>query len=120
MAHGLEVRVPFLDTRVRDLALALPWSWRVHGGTRKVLLREVARRVLPTPIAERIIQRPKLAAPSAVAGASERLNRLAEMLVPVEHRQRHPFGWLLLRPVHRDLAARSLHPPLCRTNRETA
>lgn len=99
MAHSLEVRVPFLDTRVRDLALALPWSWRVHGGIRKVLLREVAQRVLPAPIAERIIQRPKLAAPSAVAGASERLSRLAETLVPAEHRQRHPFGHYCVRPI---------------------
>ncbi|MCP3065170.1 asparagine synthase (glutamine-hydrolyzing) [Myxococcus sp. K38C18041901] len=99
MAHGLEVRVPFLDTRVRDLALALPWSWRLRGETRKVLLREVARRVLPTSIAEHIIQRPKLAAPSAVAGATERLKRLAETLVPPEHQERHPFGHFCARPI---------------------
>lgn len=55
MAHGLEVRVPFLGNDVLDTVLA--WPARVHfnsaGG--KAILRELARRYLP----ERVWNRPK-------------------------------------------------------------
>jgi asparagine synthase (glutamine-hydrolysing) len=50
MAHSLEARVPFLDTVVTNLALALPrWS-KVRGLTKKVLLRKAAEPLLPRRI----------------------------------------------------------------------
>ena len=53
MAHGLEVRVPFLDRRVVELGLALP-AWAKAGLTRnKALLREVLRTDLPRAITDR-------------------------------------------------------------------
>ncbi len=50
MAHSLEARVPFLDTAVTDLALALPRRQRVHLLRKKVLLREAAEPLLPPEI----------------------------------------------------------------------
>jgi asparagine synthase (glutamine-hydrolysing) len=53
MASSLEVRVPFVDERL------LAWSWRqpIHvktrRGTGKVVLRELARRILPPEVAGR-------------------------------------------------------------------
>jgi Asparagine synthase len=67
---------------VRDLALALPWDHRIRGGTSKALLRRVARRVLPEPIAEEIVGRPKLAAPAAVRRTLDAVERAAQTILP--------------------------------------
>lgn len=45
MAHGLEVRVPFLDRRVMEFASSLDRRLLVNGRTTKVLLRNAARRM---------------------------------------------------------------------------
>ncbi len=50
MAHSLEVRVPFLDRDVAELALALPTSLKVSGMRKKRLLREAVAPLLPHPI----------------------------------------------------------------------
>jgi asparagine synthase (glutamine-hydrolysing) len=50
MAAGVEARVPLLDEKVARLALSLPMQWKVHGGTRKVILRNVLRKSLPHSI----------------------------------------------------------------------
>jgi asparagine synthase (glutamine-hydrolysing) len=50
MAHSLEARVPFLDTTVTDLALALPTRMKVRGLRKKVLLRRAAGPLLPPEI----------------------------------------------------------------------
>ena len=92
MASGLEVRVPYLDRRIRDLALSLPWEQRIRGQTRKVLLREVARRVLPAPLAAEITERRKLAAISAVRHTAEELERVAREVLPADAQEPHPFG----------------------------
>ena len=47
MAHSLEARVPFLDTVVTNLALALPTRHKVRGLSKKVLLRKAAAPLLP-------------------------------------------------------------------------
>jgi asparagine synthase (glutamine-hydrolysing) len=47
MAHSLETRVPFLDTVVANLALALPARLKVRGLRKKVLLRRAAEPLLP-------------------------------------------------------------------------
>jgi len=51
MAHSLETRVPFLDSTVSDLALALPTSLKVRGLTKKRLLRQAVAPLLPRAIA---------------------------------------------------------------------
>jgi asparagine synthase (glutamine-hydrolysing) len=48
MLASLEVRAPFLDYRLVDFAYArLPEALRATGGDRKILLRRLARRLLP-------------------------------------------------------------------------
>jgi asparagine synthase (glutamine-hydrolysing) len=55
MAASLEARCPFLDYRVVNFGLGLPDTWKIRGGTTKVLLRRLAQRLLP----EEIYTRPK-------------------------------------------------------------
>ncbi len=53
MAHGLEVRSPFLDSRVVALCSRLPASYKVHKGVRKYILRRIAQKYLPAHIINR-------------------------------------------------------------------
>jgi asparagine synthase (glutamine-hydrolysing) len=91
MSAGLEVRLPYLDREVRDIALALPWEWKIRDGVQKYLLRQVARRLLPEPVAEEIIRRRKLSAPSAYDRATQALERRCEALLPEAHASSHPY-----------------------------
>jgi asparagine synthase (glutamine-hydrolysing) len=50
MAHSLEARVPYLDTVVTNLALALPTRHKIRGLSKKVLLRKAAAPLLPSEI----------------------------------------------------------------------
>jgi asparagine synthase (glutamine-hydrolysing) len=50
MAHSLEVRVPFLDPVVTNLAFALPTRLKVRGLQKKVLLRKAVEPLLPREI----------------------------------------------------------------------
>jgi asparagine synthase (glutamine-hydrolysing) len=50
MAHSLEARVPYLDTVVTNLALALPRRHKVRGLRKKVLLRRAVEPLLPRAI----------------------------------------------------------------------
>lgn len=59
MAHSLEVRVPYLDRDVYDVARRLPLRMRVDGTVTKTALRSAAARVLPPEVA----RRPKLGFP---------------------------------------------------------
>ena len=56
MAHSLEVRVPFLDHEVVELAARIAPIHKIKRGTTKVVLREVARGIIP----DRIIEKPKV------------------------------------------------------------
>jgi len=53
MAHGLEVRSPFLDTAVVELGAALPDRLRLRFGRGKRLLRRALRGLLPPEILDR-------------------------------------------------------------------
>ncbi len=50
MWHSLELRVPFLDRRLVELANHLPDSMRITGGQQKRVLRDIARRLLPPSV----------------------------------------------------------------------
>lgn len=53
MAHGVEIRAPFLDWRVVCLCFALPIRSKVRGGFSKAVLRRAARGLLPEQIVTR-------------------------------------------------------------------
>jgi asparagine synthase (glutamine-hydrolysing) len=55
MAHGLEVRVPLIDHRLAENALAVPGDWKLNTETPKPLLVGALRGTLP----ESIVHRPK-------------------------------------------------------------
>jgi len=50
MAHSLELRVPFLDNRVAELALGLATPLKVRGAAKKRLLRRALAPLLPREI----------------------------------------------------------------------
>jgi asparagine synthase (glutamine-hydrolysing) len=53
MAASLEVRSPLLDTRVAELACALPLGHKIGPRGQKLILKRVARRLLPREIVAR-------------------------------------------------------------------
>ncbi len=53
MANSLELRVPFLDKKVLDLALTLPLDCRVDTSTTKLALRRAAEKTLPQVTAQK-------------------------------------------------------------------
>jgi asparagine synthase (glutamine-hydrolysing) len=53
MAHGLESRVPFLDTRVVEFAATLPADVKFKQGQLKHSLKEAMRAALPVEIVDR-------------------------------------------------------------------
>ncbi|WP_054025865.1 asparagine synthase (glutamine-hydrolyzing) [Bacillus sp. FJAT-28004] len=53
LAHSIELRVPFLDKMVMELASKLPTDLRVHSSNTKYALRTAAKEVLPDEWANR-------------------------------------------------------------------
>lgn len=53
MASSLELRPPLLDHRLVELAFGLPSDLKVRRGTTKWILKEVARRYLPSTVVDR-------------------------------------------------------------------
>ena len=53
MAHGVEIRAPFLDWRLVCFAFSLPTPSKIGGGYTKRILREAMRGVLPEVIRTR-------------------------------------------------------------------
>jgi len=56
MAHGLEVRSPFLDHELMEFAATIPARQKVRGFRTKHILREALRGLLPDPV----LSRPKM------------------------------------------------------------
>jgi asparagine synthase (glutamine-hydrolysing) len=56
MANSLEARAPLLDHKVVEFAASLPTDRKIHGSESKVVLRAVAKTLLPA----RLIDRPKM------------------------------------------------------------
>ncbi|MBS4191714.1 asparagine synthase (glutamine-hydrolyzing) [Bacillus sp. FJAT-49705] len=59
MAHSLELRVPFLDKAVFDLASQIPSSLKVAKGTTKYILRKAMEGIVP----DHVLHRKKLGFP---------------------------------------------------------
>lgn len=55
MAHGLELRVPFVDKEIVEYVERLPANLKVRNGSRKWLHRQVCKTYLP----ESVLKRPK-------------------------------------------------------------
>jgi len=55
MAHGLELRVPYVDKEIVEYVERLPANLKVRNGSRKWLHRQVCRNYLP----DSILKRPK-------------------------------------------------------------
>lgn len=53
MAHSLEVRVPFLDRIVFDIARTIPTKFKVNEENTKYAMRQAAHRYLPDMVAEK-------------------------------------------------------------------
>ncbi len=53
MAHGLEVRVPFMDRDVVEYASRIQPFYKLHGLTTKYVLKHAVRRLLPANIIHR-------------------------------------------------------------------
>jgi asparagine synthase (glutamine-hydrolysing) len=53
MAHGVEVRPPFLDHRIVEFASSLPASLKIQGSRQKVILRNLMRAKLAPAILNR-------------------------------------------------------------------
>lgn len=53
MAASLETRVPMLDHRFIELALALPLNLKIRGGTGKWALKQILYKYVPKPLLDR-------------------------------------------------------------------
>ncbi|MGN0317487.1 MAG: asparagine synthase (glutamine-hydrolyzing) [Lachnospira sp.] len=53
MAHSLEVRVPFLDKEVYNVARTLPTKYKVNKNNTKYAMRKAANKYLPDMVAEK-------------------------------------------------------------------
>ncbi len=47
MAHGLEVRVPFLDHNLVEFAMTIPEKFKINSHEQKIILREILKDLLP-------------------------------------------------------------------------
>ena len=110
MAHSLEVRVPFLDPVVAELALALPTSQKVLALAKKRLLRRAAAGLVPRAI----VHGPKrgFSIPAAAWLRGELRPFARDVLSPDALRRRR-----LLPPGRGDAAARRAREPAARTTR---
>ena len=53
MATSLETRAPFLDAKVMELAFSMPGDLKIRGGTRKFILKQALRGLVPDHILDR-------------------------------------------------------------------
>jgi asparagine synthase (glutamine-hydrolysing) len=93
MGQGVEVRVPFLDPALVELAMRVPAGLKIRAGQEKWIVREAFADVLP----DYIRRRPKNGL-SYSTGLHDRA-RLYKPLFPRLHRS---FGYELLEPIRRD------------------
>jgi asparagine synthetase B (glutamine-hydrolysing) len=66
MWYGLEVRVPYLHSRVVSMATRLPLSLRIQNSTTKLILRNIAKKIFHSYSLDEILSRSKQAMPDAL------------------------------------------------------
>ncbi len=102
MAHGLEVRVPFLDHEVVDYAFGLDDTLKLSGGQRKRVLKETFRDLLP----EELYGRPKhgFEVPLLKWLRNDLRNELAQFVFERERiESQQLFRWDMIRKLQRKL-----------------
>jgi asparagine synthase (glutamine-hydrolysing) len=93
MGHGTELRVPFLDLALVELAMRLPRAFKRHDGQDKWILRHAFADVLPDYIRQR---------PKDMMSYSSGLHERARLFKPLYPRIHRSFDYDLLEPVRRD------------------
>lgn len=83
MHHGLEVRVPFTDTKLVQYVYNVPWVMKNHNGYEKGILRYAFRDLLP----DSVVYRKKCPYPKTVDPAYTRLveQHIGELLNDEDH-----------------------------------
>lgn len=89
MAHGLEVRLPFLDHVLFDYVKTIPLRILAANGERKHVLREVAREVIPADVRNRV--KKPLMAPSFSSRRADPLNQAIRDIVRSNAMRSVPF-----------------------------
>jgi len=89
MAHGVEVRLPFLDHILFDYVKRIPVSILAANGERKHVLREVARDVIPGEVRNRV--KKPLIAPSFSRRTGDPLNQAVRDIVLSDEMRSVPF-----------------------------
>jgi len=90
MAFGVEIRAPYLDDCVVDLATTIPSSLKVSHETTKYILKKTAEKILPDRLKE-VVTRKKLGAPDSISTMMGRLRKLSSHMVSDEHFERHRY-----------------------------
>jgi asparagine synthase (glutamine-hydrolysing) len=90
---GLEIRMPFLDVRLAEFILAIPWEQRLPRGDMRRLQRDGVRAFLPP----RVLHNPKVVGGSAWA-------RHAETSLPRVREVLHDRTWVCGRFVNQSAA----------------
>ncbi len=89
MAHGLEVRLPFLDHLLFDYVKTIPLRILAANGERKHVLREVARDVIPAEVRNRV--KKPLMAPSFASRDCDPLNHVVRDIIRSDGMKSVPF-----------------------------
>jgi asparagine synthase (glutamine-hydrolysing) len=93
MGHGVELRVPFLDLSLVELAMRLPRAFKLRDGQEKWILRHAFAGLLPDYIRLR---------PKDMMSYSSGLHERARLFKPLYPRIHRSFGYDALEPVRRD------------------
>jgi asparagine synthase (glutamine-hydrolysing) len=93
MGHGTELRVPFLDLALVELAMRLPRDFKQRYGQDKWILRHAFADFVPDYIRRR---------PKDMMSYSSGLHERARLFKPLFPRLHRAFGYDLLEPVRRD------------------
>jgi asparagine synthase (glutamine-hydrolysing) len=91
MADGLEVRVPFLCNALAELPAALRWPALIDATGGKRILKQVARRVLPEPVRDLVVNRRKRPFWESTGGLYAQFQAFVRSIQPDDLRRSHPF-----------------------------
>ncbi len=93
MGHGVELRVPFLDRCLVELAMRMPLDFKMRGGQEKWIIREAFADLLPDYVRQR---------PKDMMSYSSGLHERARLFKPVYPWLHRSLRYDLLAPVRRD------------------